>query len=113
MKLLLFLGTGISVPSGLPTAAKLMDIILNAPYHHQGDGLFSTGLHPDRELRVSDLTRRIRRLLRLLISHDTRDIKRSGAAFRDTTTYEDIFFLCQQIRDWNIGLSDNSLTTPF
>jgi len=90
-----------------------MDIILNAPYHHQGDGLFSPGPHPDRELRVSDLTRRIRRLLRFLISHDTRDIKRSGAAFRDTTTYEDIFFLCQQIRDWNIGLSDNSLTTPF
>lgn len=125
MKLLLFLGAGVSVPSGLPTAAKLTDQILHDTYHRDGKGLFSPGLHPDPASRVNDSTRRIRRLLRLLMKHDTRDIRRvgyyrtrrgfrsSGAIFRATTTYEDLFFLCQQISLWNIGLSDNSLTTPF
>ena len=37
----------------------------------------------------------------------------SGAIYRGGSTYEDVFFLCQQISLWNIGLSDNSLTTPF
>ena len=54
---------------------------------------------------------------------DTDDIQRvgalgdgtaSGAIYRGAaSTYEDVFFLCQQISLWNIGLSDNSLTTPF
>jgi hypothetical protein len=59
------------------------------------------------------------------MAHDIRDrgrvgyyrvgtgFKSSGAIYRVSTTYEDVFFLCQQISLWNIGLSDNSLTTPF
>lgn len=125
MKLLLFLGAGVSAPSGLPTAAKLTDHILHGAYQHEGQGRFRAGRHPDPALRRNDLTQRIRRLLRMLIKHDTRDIERvgyyphhggfrsSGAIFRGMTTYEDIFFLCQQMRLWNVGLSDNSLTTPF
>ncbi len=42
------------------------------------------------------------------------DFRSSGAIFRGSkSTYEDLFFLCQQITLWNIGLSDNSLATPF
>jgi hypothetical protein len=38
----------------------------------------------------------------------------SGAIYRGKkSTYEDLFFLCQQIALWNIGLSDNSLATSF
>ncbi len=125
IKLLLFLGAGVSVPSGLPTAANLTDRILHGAYHHEGKGIYAPGRHSDPLLRADDLTCRIQRFLRLLNKHDTRDIKRvgyypvrrgfrsSGAIFRSSTTYEDIFFLCQQISLWNIGLSDNSLTTPF
>jgi hypothetical protein len=125
MRLLLFLGAGVSAPSGLPTAAKLTDQILRDVYYHDGTGVFKPGQHPDPASRRDDLTRRIRRFLRLLMKHDTRDIKRvgyypvrggfrsSGAIFRGTSTYEDLFFLCQQISLWNMGLSDNSLTTPF
>ena len=43
MKLLLFLGAGVSAPSGLPTAAKLTDQILRDAYHHEGKGLFAPG----------------------------------------------------------------------
>ncbi len=125
MKLLLFLGAGVSVPSGLPTAADLTDAVLSAAYHHVGKGIFQAGRHPDPTLRGSDVTRRLRRFLRLLRRHDLRDIQRvgyyphrggfrsSGAIYRGPTTYEDLYFLCQQLSLWNIGLSDNSLTTPF
>ena len=78
MKLLLFLRAGVSVPSRLPTAANLTDWILHGAYHHEGKGLIAPGQHSDQALRADDPTRRIERLLRLLIKHDTRDIKRVG-----------------------------------
>ena len=125
MKLILFLGAGVSAPSGLPTATDLMDRIMRDDYHQEESHVYRAGPASDPVLRAKDFTPRIRRLLKILIAHDIRDIKRvgyypvrggfrsSGAIYRGGSTYEDVFFLCQQISLWNIGLSDNSLTTPF
>jgi hypothetical protein len=125
MKLILFLGAGVSAPSGLPTAPDLMARIMQSTYHQEDSHVYRAGPNTDPALRAKDLTPRIRRLLRILTAHDIRDIKRvgyypvrggfrsSGAIYRGGSTYEDVFFLCQQISLWNIGLSDNSLTTPF
>jgi hypothetical protein len=125
MQLILLLGAGVSVPSGLPTAPELTDRLFHDAYHDDGAGNFSPGPDPDPQHGASDITRRVRELLRLLRIHDNDDIQRvglaprsggfssSGAIYRGTSTYEDLFFLCQQIGLWNIGLSDNSLTTPF
>jgi hypothetical protein len=126
MKLILFFGAGVSVPSGLPTAADLMDKIMHGAYHQEGSHIYAPGPNTDPALRATDLTPRIRKLLKVVMAHDIRDIgrvgyyrvgagfKSSGAIYRrGGTTYEDVFFLCQQISLWNIGLSDNSLTTPF
>lgn len=125
MKLILFLGAGVSAPSGLPTATQLMDRIMHGTYHQEESHIYRAGPCTDPALRAKDLTPRIRRLLKILMAHDIRDIKRvgyypvrrgfrsSGAIYRGTSTYEDVFFLCQQISLWNTGLSDNSLTTPF
>lgn len=108
MKLLIFLGAGVSVPSQLPTAMELTD------------KLFQSSAINNEE------TRRVRGLLRLLQEYDTADIRRvglyqhgegfraSGAIYRgDASTYEDLFYLCQQLNLWCMGLSDNSQTTPF
>jgi len=108
MKLLLFLGAGASVPSGLPTALQLTEKLFE-PLDNE-----------------NEMTMRVRALLSVIREHDTADIGRvglmpvaggfssSGAIYRGgVSTYEDLFFLCQQISLWNIGLSDNSLTTPF
>ena len=125
MNLLVFLGAGVSVPSGLPTAAELTKTVLTAPYRELGRGRFQSGRRPLSEPRSNDTTPRIKRYLRLLLRHDLRDISRvgaspkkgghkaSGAIFRGNTTYEDLYFLSQQLGLWNIGLSDSSLTTPF
>jgi len=123
MKLILFLGSGISKQSGLPMVEQLTESIFSRAYHQDSYVHFSPGRHPDPDLRASDVTLRIRRLLRLLKRHDQRDMKlvgytpadkrSSGAIFRgDRTTYEDLFYLCEQIRLWNIGLVDNSMVTP-
>lgn len=107
MKLILFLGAGVSQPSGLPNAAQLTEL------------LFTPRAGEDKD------TVRIRKLLEVIREYDTADIATvgmsaqrnylsSGAIYRGKeSTYEDLFFLCQQIALWNIGLSDNSLTTPF
>jgi hypothetical protein len=122
MKLILFLGAGVSVPSGLPTVDRLTCSIFRRAYYQDICNHFSSGHQPDPGLRAADVTQRIRQLLRLLTKHDERDIRRvgyspsnkrsSGAVFRGATTYEDLFYLCEQIRLWNIGLVDNSLVTP-
>jgi hypothetical protein len=125
MKLILFFGAGVSAPSDLPTAAELMDKIMHGAYHQKGSHVYAPGPNTDPALRATDLTPRIRKLLKVVMAHDIRDrgrvgyyrvgtgFKSSGAIYRVSTTYEDVFFLCQQISLWNIGLSDNSLTTPF
>jgi hypothetical protein len=125
MKLILFLGAGVSVPSGLPKAADLMEKIMDGAYHQEGSHVYAPGPNTDPALRATDLTPRIRELLKVVMAHDIRDrgrvgyyrvgteFKSSGAIYRVSTTYEDVFFLCQQISLWNLGLSDNSLTTPF
>jgi hypothetical protein len=107
MKLMLFLGAGVSVPSGLPVAADLTEKVFAS--------------RPDED----DASRRLREILTVIRDYDTADIAKvgmspqwnyqsSGAIYRGPkSTYEDLFFLCQQIALWNIGLSDNSLATSF
>jgi len=107
MKLILFLGAGVSVPSGLPTAEDLTKrLFVSRPGEDAAAG-------------------RLRELLAVIQDYDTADIAKvgmspqwnyrsSGAIYRGIkSTYEDLFFLCQQIALWNIGLSDNSLATSF
>jgi hypothetical protein len=108
MKLILFLGAGVSVPSGLPTAAALTAKLFEPRSGEDG------------------ITTRVRALLKLVNAYDAADIRRvglaptrdgfrsSGAIYRgNEPTYEDLFFLFEQITLWSVGLSDNSLTTPF
>ena len=66
-----------------------------------------------------------RGILAVIKAYDTADIvkvgmspqwgfRSSGAVYRGSqSTYEDLYFLCQQIALWNISLSDNSLATSF
>ena len=123
MKLILFLGSGVSLDSGLPSVEDLTLSLVQGVYHQDSYNHFSPGYQPDPHLGAPDVTPRIHRLLELLTEHDEGDIKRvgyspsmdrsSGAIFRgEKTTYEDLFYLCEQMRLWNIGLVDNSLVTP-
>ena len=113
MKLILFLGAGISEPSGLPLVDELTEMILRARYHyHQDrDGNFISGRNPDATSRQTDPTPVIRTLLRCISRYDKRNSKR--LVYRKALTYEDLFSLCEAIQLWHLGLADNSIPTSF
>jgi SIR2-like domain len=107
VKLLLFLGSGVSRASGLPLAGELTDAILGS----SALPLAEDSLNP--RLRASELRQRIESLLQIMADFDTRDAKRTNALFRGRTTYEDLFYLCEEMTNWRIGLADNSTLTSF
>jgi hypothetical protein len=107
MNLILFLGSGVSRASGLPLADKLTGALLG-----------STELAIDDDslplrFRAGALRDRIQGLLRIMADFDTRDRQRTNALFRGPTSYEDLFFLCEEMTNWRIGLADNSILTSF
>jgi hypothetical protein len=98
MKLILFLGSGVSRASGLPLAGELTEAILSSP---KVDSPYS-------RLREPELRERIKSLLRVMVDFETRDAKETNALFRGPTSYEDLFHLCEEITNWRMGLADNS-----
>lgn len=132
MKLAVFLGSGISVPSGLPSVDDLMETLLKAPLSSSVIGRFEThrrqrlvGLAPGSDSVHAISVARIRRFLRLLVEVDQADRKRggvyrrrkgfaaSGMIYRRSTTYEDLFALCQAVDVWVSGQSEDSLSSAF
>src|SRR5207249_8101322 len=111
MKLIVFLGAGISVPSGLPKVDQLTQMILRDPYHQDRDGNFISGRNPDSTLRQTYPTSVVRALLRCISRYDERGSK--NAVYRGAPTYEDLFSLCGAITLWHQGLADNSIPTSF
>jgi hypothetical protein len=108
VKLILFLGSGVSSLSGLPLADKLTNAILgSSPLSPDADSL------PAR-FGVGELRQRVENLLRIMADFNTRDAKRTKALFRGpTTSYEDLFYMCEEMANWRIGLADNSILTSF
>src|ERR1039458_6796515 len=88
MKLILFFGAGVSAPSGLPTAAELIDKIMHGAYHQKGSHVYAPGPNTDPALRATDLTPRIRKLLKVVMAHDIRDRGRVGY-YRVGTGFKD------------------------
>jgi hypothetical protein len=111
MRLILFLGSGVSLASGLPTVPQLMSRLQRSAIYLDQKGQFQHGKPPDFE--SNDKVTQIRRFLRLLASLDKRDQQKAATVFRTATTYEDLFALCLEINTWASGQTDNALTTPF
>lgn len=110
MKLLLFLGSGISFASGLPNADKITSMLLEDYWYKHTDQTFSYGQHPNEADRPYQYVDRLQEFLVMLQdSANSYLINRK----RPQATYEDIFYLAQQISDdldWEI---DNPAITPF
>lgn len=112
MRLILFLGSGISLASGLPSVAQIWDRLQRRGFYVDPGGQFRCGKNPEPE-PAQDRVAQIRRFLRLLASLDKRDRKKAATVFRTATTYEDLSALCTEIREWANGQNDTALTTPF
>ena len=53
MRLILFLGAGVSIPSGLPSAADLMDKIMHGAYHQERSHVYAPRLNPNPAVRAA------------------------------------------------------------
>lgn len=111
MKLIVFLGSGVSIPSGLPSVAELTQLVLSANYYQDEHGNFVEGFVNGGAQGVAELAARLQALLQCMHEYDMRGS--SDSVFRGTPTYEDLFALCEEIMLWHLGLADNSIPTSF
>jgi len=92
-------------------AGRLTERIFRDPFHQDEAGNFISGRSPDTTALRTDRTSLVRNLLRRIRSYDERGSKKS--VYRGAATYEDLFTLCEAIKLWHLGLSDNSIPTSF
>src|SRR5437667_3608276 len=111
MKLIVFLGAGVSKPSSLPMVERLTELIFCVPYHQDRHRNFIKGRNPDAKSRHTDSTSVVRALLLCISRYDKRG--RKNAVYRGAPNYEDLFSLCEAIKLWHVGLDDNSITASF
>ncbi len=104
MKVLLFLGSGVSVESGLPEVMDLTNNLFR-------DSIDSVATEHSGEHQ------RIRRLLHLLRDIDQYYLKSvappTGAIFRSSTSYEDLIYLVRRIAECGDGLLDDAPAGAF
>lgn len=110
--MLLFLGSGVSFSSGLPSVEKLTNLVRGRLESEWQTARFSVEPGQTLPFLETSTLARVHALLDLLFTLDLenresiacywsgKEFKRSGAIYRKLTTYEDLFYLCEQIR-WN------------
>ncbi len=123
--MLLFLGSGVSFASGLPSVPEITDNLLNGEFFYdpKAHGQFYPATAATGEqLKSVD---RAQTLLNLLMTLDEYYLGAVGPYFsgskyaysqsiyRNTTSYEDLFHLSEQIRQSGLGLTDDAKTGTF
>jgi hypothetical protein len=92
MQLMLFLGSGISIPSDLPSVRDLTSSVLNGDWHLEG-----LSFHRGPPTELADPTRDVQAFLKLLKSYADGYFALRGG---QEANYEDVFYL------WLEGLWD-------
>ncbi len=101
MNLIFFLGSGVSIESGHPNVVKLTEQILNAETHPETVLFLRCLADYDSYARNFGGTRN-------LSSHET-----VGEIYRNYTSYEDLYYLCDEIALFDWGLHDNAMVPAF
>jgi len=112
-KCLFLLGSGISMPSGMPGIKKITNAVFaeGNPLFEEDQRRHSIPLdHPVSGIRYDDVERATRSMLLLLRSFcDQHHAMRGGAG----ANYEDIYYLAKQVFDYESREYDNSALFPF
>ncbi len=123
--MLLFLGSGVSLASGLPSVLDVTDRVLNGTHRNYSKDSGSHHSEEGRDRKQPGTVREAQQLLRLLLELDEHYLRtiapyftgtvyrNTGSAFRAGTSYEDLFHLSEQIRLCGIGLTDDAQTGSF
>ena len=106
--MILFLGSGTSLPTGLPAVGNILNQVLQNPWHRGTDGLFYPGSSND--LMMGDPTASVQRFI-----HHVKgliDVEHAKRGF-DEANYEDLFFVLKQVADAEISEMRNAAIESF
>lgn len=108
MKLILFLGSGISFPTLGVGVKQLTDSLLQDQWFRHTDGAYYPGASPT--VYLTDLTRTLQGFLGILkVNADGYNVARG----RGAANYEDLFYLARQLADDEKGIARNPGLGPF
>lgn len=97
MKVMLFLGSGISFPSGLPNASLITNSLLNDEWHSHTDQNYYLGSNLNPIFQKNNWVLRIQPFLRRLKLYA--DNYYASRKMNIQTNYEDLFYMVQQLND--------------
>lgn len=106
--MIVFLGSGVSLPTGLPSVGQLTGSILTGEWHLHTDQLFYRGRNNNPAFK--DPTSEVQRFLRFL-----KGLADAGFAKerRDAANYEDLYYICDQLTEHEEGMGRNVSILPF
>src|SRR5438552_15064 len=107
MKPLIFFGSGVSRPHGLPNVNELTNAIFENRWVKRGDSNFYPAQKDGSQCRA---TRRCQEFLRRLLKRVTPYYRRQR---RTLPNYEDLFFLIEQLQNDELGWDDNAAVQSF
>lgn len=99
MRLMLFFGSGISYISELPNVDKITKELLHGKWHSHTDQNFYPGDAPNHYFELGNLVPRLQKFLSIVM-------KTTGDLI-ENPTYEDYFYLVQQIAYYKLQEIDN------
>lgn len=105
MKVLLFLGSGVSYNAGIPSVGKLTKQVLSGDWHKHTDMVF----YPNNK---DEFVSRIQSFLEILKT-DADSYLLERWSRKDETNYEDLFYLCRQIYDHEMAEILNPAVWPY
>lgn len=105
-------GSGISLPSGLDSVEKITERLFEEPYFEHSDQSMIKGQHPSEYLREHyDLSPLQDFLLMLREKYD--QYFENKFNYGQASSYEDLYYLVDQMRNERKGVNDNLAIRPF
>lgn len=104
MKVLLFLGSGVSYETGLPDTKSITDSILNGDWWMHTDSNFYRGKHNNEYFDSKDITPKLQILLRYIKEYSDEYLLSRNTS---EANYEDIFYIVKQVHNETSHESDN------
>ena len=102
MNLILFLGSGVSLASGHPNVVDLTESILYSKTHPIETEFLRALKNYDKKARLIGGS-----------YTSPSKYKRVGEIYRNLTSYEDLYYLCEEIALFDWGLHNNAMITAF
>lgn len=124
MKGVLFIGSGNSIASGLPSVQSVSDEIFKGQYNYY-ESDYSDFIKRDKDYQEDEVISKMRKVMKIIQQLDNelssksapfkiRDqIKFTGSLYKGESNYEDLYFIVNEIHKSSQGLSTNSTINSF